>query len=65
MSAVVAQMVVVATESVGGAIFLDARYYEDDGDGRVLISDRRHIHDAQGLHAFQACLSALEEFARP
>ena len=55
-----AQLVIIADESVGGAFFVAARYYEDDGNGRRLVADRRavvDVGDADGLHG---CLMAVQ-----
>lgn len=53
------QLVVIVTESVGGAFFVEGRYYEDDGDGkRLKITDRTLVHDS-GHSGFAGCLAAL------
>lgn len=53
------QLVVVVSESVGGAFFVEGRYYEDDGDGkRLKVTDRTLIHDSAFM-GFAGCLEAL------
>lgn len=55
----VAQLVVIVDESVGGAFFVQARYYEDDGMGRRLVADRRHVAEVAPLDGLAGCLDAI------
>lgn len=53
------QLVVIVSESVGGAFFVQGHYYEDDGGGkRLKISDRASVHDSEH-DGFAGCLDAL------
>lgn len=53
------QLVVIVSESVGGAFFVQGMYYEDDGGGkRLKITDRSTVHDSP-LIGFAGCLDAL------
>lgn len=55
----VGQLVVIVSESAGGAFFVEGRYYEDDGDGkRLKVTDRTLIHDTEHT-GFAGCLEAL------
>lgn len=57
--AVVGQLVVIVSESVGGAFFVEGRYYESDGNGpRLKVTDRTLIHDSES-DGFAGCLQAL------
>lgn len=57
---VAGQLVVIVTESVGGAFFVVGRYYEDDGDGaRTVVTDRTLVHDSEH-QGFAGCLHAIK-----
>ena len=56
----VAQLVVIADESVGGAYFVSARYYENDGCGRQLVADRRAVVDVGEADGLWGCLQAIQ-----
>lgn len=57
---VVAQLVIIVDESVGGAFFLQARYYESDGADRRLVADRRAVADLEDLDGLAGCLAAIQ-----
>lgn len=53
------EMVVIIREFIGGACKVEARYYEDDGGGRHLVSTLETLVDSEDLLGFDAVVSAV------
>lgn len=48
----------VVREYVGGACSVEARYYEEDGAQRQIVTTRTALYDSEDLLGFEAVVSA-------